>query len=202
MASYEESVFVNCPFDDDYRPLFRALVFAVHDCGFLARCAWEVEDSGQPRIFQLYDLIEACKYGIHDISRTELNRNGLPRFNMPLELGIFLGAMRFGADGQGRKVCKVLDRERYRYQEFISDIAGQDPSAHHRNIERIIVIVRDWLRAQRPAVRMPSGTIIHERYQQFQKDLPLFCEHWNWDPDALTFIDFRDIVFEWLDAST
>src|SRR5262249_5963635 len=30
-----------------------------------------------------------CKYGIHDISRTEVtSASGLPRFNMPLELGV------------------------------------------------------------------------------------------------------------------
>ena len=49
-------------------------------------------------------MIADCRYGIHDISRTELDRDsGLPRFNMPLELGIFLGAKRFGAEEQKRK---------------------------------------------------------------------------------------------------
>ena len=28
---YADSVFINCPFDGDYRPIFDALVFAVHD---------------------------------------------------------------------------------------------------------------------------------------------------------------------------
>jgi hypothetical protein len=30
-ATYDESVFINCPFDVDYQEVFRALVFAVHD---------------------------------------------------------------------------------------------------------------------------------------------------------------------------
>lgn len=33
-TSYDTDVFINCPFDDDYKPLFDAVVFAVHDCGF------------------------------------------------------------------------------------------------------------------------------------------------------------------------
>ena len=38
--------------------------------------------------------------GIHDISRTESSgKPRLPRFNMPLELGMFLGAKQYG-DGQ------------------------------------------------------------------------------------------------------
>jgi hypothetical protein len=65
-------------------------------------------------------------FGVHDISMTELDRlTGLPRFNMPLELGLFLGAHRFGSKDQRRKVALILDRERYRCQAFISDIAGR-----------------------------------------------------------------------------
>lgn len=125
--SYSESVFLNCPFDEEYEPVFWAIVFTIHDCGFVARCALEVDDSSDTRIAKIYKLIEACELGIHDISRTELDSvNDLPRFNMPLELGIFLGAKRFGSAKQRKKKCLVLDRERYRFQKFCSDIAGQD----------------------------------------------------------------------------
>ena len=88
-----EPVFINCPFDSQYTPLFEALVFAVSDCGFRARCALEVDDASQVRIEKIYKIIATCKFGIHDISRTAPNpATGLPRFNMPLELGIFLAA--------------------------------------------------------------------------------------------------------------
>jgi hypothetical protein len=61
--------------------------------------------------------------GFHDISRTELSKNTkLPRFNMPLELGLFLGAKTFGRRGPRAKVCLILDRQKYRYQKFCSDI--------------------------------------------------------------------------------
>ena len=43
---YEDSVFVNCPFDEEYEELFDAIVFSVHDCGFVARGALEASDSG------------------------------------------------------------------------------------------------------------------------------------------------------------
>lgn len=47
---YEEDVFVNCPLDADYRPLFDAIVFTIHDCGYAARSALEVTDTSQIRI--------------------------------------------------------------------------------------------------------------------------------------------------------
>lgn len=103
-AVYPDSVFLNVPFDKKYARLFDALVFAVHDCGFIARSALEVDDSGQARVLKILDIIERSKYGIHDISRAGIDRQtGLARFNMPLELGFFLGAMRYGTGKQRQK---------------------------------------------------------------------------------------------------
>jgi hypothetical protein len=111
--------------------LFHSIVFTVIHCGFRARCAQEIDDSGQVRIDKILKIVEDCQYGIHDLSRTELDRSSrLPRFNMPLELGLFLGAKRFGASLQRRKTCLILDRQPHRYQKFISDIAGQDIRSH------------------------------------------------------------------------
>ena len=123
--SYGANVFVNCPFDKAYQPIFEAIVFGIHDCGFVARCALEEEDSGAVRVAKIYDIIASCRLGLHDISRTELSgKSKLPRFNMPLELGVFLGAKRYGSSKQKTKRCLVLDRERYRYQSYISDLGG------------------------------------------------------------------------------
>jgi hypothetical protein len=81
---YDKSVFINCPFDGAYRPLFEAIVFAVFDCGFEPRCALETEDAGQVRMEKIFDLIEDCRFAINDLSRIELDSaTNLPRFNMP-----------------------------------------------------------------------------------------------------------------------
>jgi hypothetical protein len=50
---------------------------------------------------------------------------------MPLELGLFLGAREFGDRRQRKKVTLVLEREKYSYLKFCSDISGQDPEAHN-----------------------------------------------------------------------
>jgi len=195
---YEESVFINCPFDTKYGALLDALVFAVHDCGFVARCSQEIRDTGQVRIDKIVKLIAQCKFGIHDISRTELDRKTrLPRFNMPLELGIFLGAKTFGDRRQKQKVCLVLDEEQYRYQKFCSDIAGQDPSAHNNDPATAITVVRDWLRTH-TRFGIPSGSRIVERYALFRKALPIMCKKADLDLGKLIFNDYTSLVVEWL----
>jgi len=85
---FDVGVFINCPFDQAYLKIFHSIVFVVIHCGFRARCAQEIDDGGEVRIEKIASIIASCRFGIHDLSRTELDRlNRLPRFNMPLELG-------------------------------------------------------------------------------------------------------------------
>lgn len=202
MAAYADSVFINCPFDPEYRPIFHALVFVVHDCGYFARCALEVDDSGLVRIQKIEQIIGDCRFGIHDICRVEPDpQNKLPRFNMPLELGLFLGARRYGNKRQKTKSCKILDVDSYRFQKFCSDISGQDISAHHGTTEEAIKVVRNWLGKTRRNVLIPSGSRLVGRYRKFQNDLPMLCQSLQLTVAELTFIDFQNIVVEWLRAN-
>src|ERR1700730_5242117 len=96
-ASTNLDVFVNCPFDSGYKQQFNALIFTIYDFGFYPRCALEAVDSGQLRFQKICQLILESPYGIHDLSRIELDPSTqLPRFNMALELGLFLGYLRMG----------------------------------------------------------------------------------------------------------
>jgi len=196
---YNENVFINCPFDTEYKPLLNAIVFAVFDCGFIARCALEEEDASQIRLEKIYWIIADCRYAIHDISRTELDtESALPRFNVPLELGLFLAAKKFGSGAQRKKKCLILDREPRRYQRFISDISGQDVQAHNNDPEAVVCIVRNWLRTASARVTIPGGAIICERYQVFMNDLPAICRRLRLNPNELIFNDYAWLVTEWL----
>jgi len=195
---YNENVFINCPFDAKYKPLFEAIVFAVHDCGFVARCALEEDDGSQIRVQKIYAIISQCRLGIHDLSRIEVSKDTrLPRFNMPLELGAFLGAKYFGGSEQRRKSCLILDSQKYRYQKFISDIAGQDIQAHGNDPRKTVSIVRNWLRVYSP-VSIPSGSIIWSRYEAFRSGLPLLCKELSLDMKELIYNDYVTLVSEWL----
>jgi hypothetical protein len=198
-SRYEDSVFINCPFTPDYQDIFRALVFAVADCGFVPRSALEMSDSGETRIGKLYRIIRECRYGIHDISVTEPDSvNKLPRFNMPLELGIFLGAREFGSPAQRAKGCLILDRERFRYQVFCSDLSGQDPKAHGGKPADAVKCIRNWLRAERPGVLLPSGERMWQRFYDFTAGLPIICDGLLLEPDTLEFHDLTTVIEQWL----
>lgn len=196
---YDTSVFINCPFDAAYRAIFEAVVFAIFACGFRPRCALEAEDAGQVRIEKIFDLIAGCRFAINDLSRVDLDsETNLPRFNMPLELGVFLGARRYGDAKQQQKRCLILDRERYRYRTFISDISGQDIREHRDNPLEAIRVVRNWLKIQRPSSFMPGGKVIEERYKAFRCDLPDLCCAAHLEEDELLFTEFSDFAFQWL----
>jgi len=196
---YESNVYINCPFDENYTDIFRAIIFVVFDCGYIPRCTLELEDASVVRIDNITRIISNCKFGINDISRTELdNINNLPRFNMPLELGLFLGAKKFGSNKDRSKVCLILDRDKYRYQKFISNIAGQDIKAHNNDSFAVIPIIRNWLRNSSGLKTIPGGAEIIKRYRLFTTELPDVCIEAKLEQNDLIFNDYAQIVSEWL----
>ncbi len=198
-ANPARNVFINCAFDEAFKPAFQALVFAVIACGFNARSAREMSDASETRIDKLIRIIDQSRFSIHDLSRTELDSvYGLPRFNMPLELGIFLGAKRFG-DGDNRlKRCLVLDVEPYRYQKFISDLAGMDITDHGSDPRKMVGRVRDWLVTVSRRRSIPSTAAILKQYDSFASALPTIVEDEGLALDALAYADFERLVLVWV----
>ena len=199
-ASYRDNVFINCPFDLSYRPMFRAIVFTIHACGFTARCAQEEDNTGDIRIQKIIRIIDECHYGIHDISKADLDAGTqLARFNMPLELGIFIGAHHFAPASHYNRNKKfmVMDLEQYRYDKFISDIKGQDIKSHDGKEQKVIQNVRDFLAISSKA-KLPGSAYWISRYALFNEALPTLCEQFQWQVDDLTFIEYVNCVTTWL----
>ncbi len=167
-TNYERSIFLNCPFDKDYLPLFEALAFTILFCGFQPRTVFEILSGGEERLEKIFRLIGSCKYGVHDISRTELT-DRLPRFNIPFELGLFFGAQRFDPLQVRQKQSVILDKHRYRYQQFISDLAGIDVLNHEGRAQQMVRIVRDWLRNNSGDRDIPGPRVISEQLALFKK---------------------------------
>jgi hypothetical protein len=89
--------------------------------GFTAHCARETDDGAEARYDKICRIIKDCAYGIHDISKTEADPgSGLPRFNMPFELGLFLGAKKFGGKTPRTKKALMLDSDPFRYRTFLT----------------------------------------------------------------------------------
>jgi hypothetical protein len=198
--AYHDSVFINCPFDDEFLPLRNAIVFAIFDCGFLPRCVLESVNGQDNRLEKIKKLIRECRLGIHDISRTDLDLvNGLPRFNMPLELGVFIGAATYGRGRVRDKSLLVLDREPYRYQKFMSDISGQDIFAHRNSIREVIKCVRNWLASESIGKTLPGAAHVVERFKAFSGELPSLCAMAKMGLDELTYPDYANLVSIWAD---
>lgn len=195
-ASYNDSVFINCPFDEEYAHILRAIVFTVYRCGFLPITALGEDNALDNRLQKIENCIEKCRYGIHDICRTELNDNNLPRFNMPFELGIFFGAKRFGNKNQKNKTALIFDVERYRYQEFISDLNGVDIKDHNNNPEAAIRKIRNWLTIASRRTTIPSHNTIITEYRAFSTKLPAIAKKLEFDLNDIPFNDYCLIVEE------
>ncbi len=193
-----DDVFINCPFDAAFAPIFRALIFTILVCGFRPRSARELDDGGQTRIEKIYGLIAECRYGIHDLSRTELDGvHHLPRFNMPLELGLFLGAKRYGGTLHKAKRVLILDVEQYRYQRFISDLAGMDIHGHAGDAMQALRVARDWL-ANVSRRELPSADRARRVYEAFLADLPDLAAALEFEADHIPYVDYERIVARWL----
>jgi hypothetical protein len=189
------SVFINCPFDTEFKPCFEALIFTVLASGYRVRCALEDSNSGDIRFDKLCRLIEACDKSIHDLSRVELNPSGLPRFNMPFEFGLFLGAHRFGGKRHKSKTALAMVAAPYKLPIYLSDIAGNDPAAHGDDPTEVIRIVRKFLHVRPDGNQLPGAAHIRDTFAQFKSELPNLAAALNIAEDEIDpFRDYRDFI--------
>ena len=187
-----------------------AIAFSTCVCGFTPRFAGEKVDSGLNRLSRIVDLIDECDFSLHDISRTELNPNRLPRFNMPFELGVALGR-RYSATDGGTAGLLILDREPFRYHECFSDLSGCDPAAHYDQPGIAMHLVWKWLASQHndqaggPDERIPiyGPVLLSDWLGLFQEDMQhgvrsRFPGKWNDLPLAELVFSIRN----WLNENT
>lgn len=168
VGNFNKNIFVNCPFDEDYRQLLVGIVFAIIYFGYKPRLSLERADSGESRIDKILGLIKGSKFGIHDLSRLVSEEEGEPyRMNMPFELGIDYGCQKLkGGKWTGKKIL-ILEKERYRFQQAISDLSGSDIKAHNDEVDKVICAVRDWLVTEE-LKRGDSGAKVWDSFNDFQ----------------------------------
>ncbi|HWP91684.1 MAG TPA: hypothetical protein VNN20_05760 [Thermodesulfobacteriota bacterium] len=203
-TNFNKNIFINCPFDEEYKPMLRALLFTVVECGFVPRIASESSDSGEIRVEKIKNFIKKSRYSIHDISRMEASRKGeIPRFNMPFELGLDLGCRDFGPGRLSKKKCLILEKEQYRYRKSLSDISGNDIKAHNSDPETLIRRVRDWI-VETARSNASSGTHIWHRFNVFYKDFVAALKKSDYaekDIEEMPVVEFIDFIKEWKKSS-
>lgn len=202
--SFDRNVFINCPFDQDYLPLARALVFSLLKLGFEPRIATERADSGEVRIGKIRELIQISRFSVHDLSRMEpMKPEDLPRFNMPFELGLDLGCRYYGNARQRGKRCLILERDRYRYQKVLSDISGNDIRAHQNDRECLIRELRNWFFVS-TGDTLPAADQVWTQYNLFQTDLRISLQQLGYsdrDVQALEMAEYIRYAKNWLTSA-
>ncbi|MEW6347670.1 MAG: hypothetical protein AB1646_01290 [Thermodesulfobacteriota bacterium] len=176
----DKSVFINCPFDDDFRPLFESIVFSILCCGFYPRCAVESTSSALPRIDRILQAITNSKYSIHDLSRCRgEGAANLGRFNMPLELGMAIMAERFPGRKRGYEHdWLLLVPSGHTYQRFVSDLAGYDPMEHDETPQSVVPQVMSWLETRPDATPTPTPSNVLEALPVFNSALERLSGEW------------------------
>jgi hypothetical protein len=143
------------------------MLFTLMYCGLTPRIASERGDSSEVRMSKILELIKACKYSIHDLSRMEpLTTGDFPRFNMPFELGLDIGCKESASGELAQKKSLILECERFRYQRVLSDLSGNDIKSHHGEPQQLVRQVRNWL-VGNVNPELPSGTEVWKAFNRF-----------------------------------
>ena len=92
------------------------------------------------RLDRILELLSACRYSFHDLSRVQLS-SGAPRFNMPFEVGLAVATARWRPAHQ----WFVLEARPYRIQHTLSDLGGTDAYIHGDGPRRLLIALTDAL---------------------------------------------------------
>ena len=128
-------VFLNVPYDEEFTSLYIAYIVGLCQLGFVPHLASEIP-GGERRLNRIFQLIKSCRYSIHDLSRIEVSvvATAVPRFNMPLELGMTITWQNLHPS---RHTWFVWESEPYRLQRSASDLNGTDPYIHNGTPEGV-----------------------------------------------------------------
>jgi hypothetical protein len=160
-------VFLNVPYDKKFERLFLAYISGAAAFGLSPRATLEIRRSSD-RLDRILDLVRACRYSIHDLSRVELDRDAprTPRFNMPFELGLAVAWSRISKNRRHQWfVCESVN---HRLQKSLSDLNGIDPRIHNGKVGDVFVELRNMF--TRPG-RQPSVQQMWAIYREVRGNL-------------------------------
>ncbi len=201
---FEHNVFINCPFDAEYRALLKPLLFTVRYCKLTPRIASERLDSSEIRRDKIIEIIQESKFSIHDLSRIKSSKKGeYYRLNMPLEIGLDLGCKQFHYDPKFReKKSLILEGERHSIHKALSDLSGSDVKCHFNDAEKMVEAVRSWV-VEVGHTNVPGPNAIWDDYNFFNADLYVHFRSRGFKDaqvNALPIPEFLEFLNTWLIA--
>ena len=167
--SAEVSVFLNIPYDRRFSKLGLAYIAGIASFGLRPRTTLEIPGS-ERRLDRITELIRACQYSIHDLSRVQINREypPTPRFNMPFELGMAVAIAKSDSNGpQGNWF--VFETMKRRVQKSLSDLDGTEIYYHGGTVRGIFgQLANAFVRS----ARQPTVGRMEEIFEELQNYLP------------------------------
>ena len=171
------AVFLNIPYDEEFRSLYIAYIVGLCQLDLVPHLASEIP-GGDSRRSKIFKLIRNCRFSIPDLSRVELSGapTAVPRFNMPLELGMTIA----WADLHPKQhTWFVWESEPYRLQISASDLNGTDPYLHNGTPEGVLSELSNAFWRD----RIPSVPRMLENYRFVNNNLVgIFLKHGTRDP--------------------
>ncbi len=132
-----KAVFLNIPYDRNFRSLYLAYIAGLVHLGFVPRVTLGLP-GGARRLDKILAEIQGCRYSIHDLSRVGLDRTApfaTPRFNMPFELGL---AVAWQKANPAIHSWFIFEEKNYRVQKSLSDLNGTDPQIHEGKVSGVM----------------------------------------------------------------
>lgn len=163
------SVFINCPYDAEYRPVFDAIVFTLLCYGMWPRWA---DDSTRSltRLDRIVDALRASRFSIHDLSRCKGEGDeNLARMNMPLELGMALEQAYPAKDAVRDHRCIVLVPAMSSYRQVVSDLNAFDLLPYDGTPEAMVSELGSFLKVSAGRVQAPTVLAIQRALKDWNK---------------------------------
>ena len=201
-SSFDRNVFINCPFDKDFLPFLKTLIFTVYYLGFNPRIASERSDSGESRLDKIKELIESSRFSIHDLSRFKsTTQDEFYRLNMPFEIGLDWGCRAYHRNPKYRnKRTLILETESHSSKIALSDLSGVDPKCYDSDPEELVYQVRTWF-SELGQTGLLSASTIWDDFNVFQADLYERKSQRGFtkrEIDLLPILEFVECIENWL----
>lgn len=148
----QDSVFLNIPYDRRFSQLYFAYIAGLMELGLTPKATLGIS-GGTARLDRIFELIQTCRYSIHDLSRVQIDPTPprTPRFNMPFELGLAIGWAKLNPQ---RHTWFVYETQNRRAQKSISDLNGTDCNIHKGTPEGVM---RELCNVFFPSTFAPQG---------------------------------------------
>lgn len=192
----DNAIFINCPFDDGYLPLLRALLFVARFYGLEVKIASSELDSKSNRLARIIALMKESKYSVHDLSKMRSNQEGeYYRMNMPFELGLDYGI------GGDEKVFLIFENEPYKLKIALSDINGWDVRPHLDNPEILVMEFRRWIVVNRdlpPTLKSFSSSDIWYKYNDFYGSFSDYMTIHHMKDEEISISEYLEFIDKYL----